>query len=101
MTISTNSRVSAVDVLRSILIWIAGIITMVFFAVLAVLASFVDKTGNLSHKFSSGWPRVLLKLARVKVDIRGAENIQKDRTYIIASNHQGCQPTKFVYLLPR
>lgn len=89
MNTSPHRRVTGTDIFRSIVLWIVGTITMVFFASLAVLASFIDKTGNLSHKISSEWARVLLKLARVQVDVKGVENIQKDRTYIIASNHQG------------
>lgn len=89
MNTSTHRGVSAADVFRSIVIWITGTITMVFFATLAVLASFIDRTGNLSHKFSSDWTRVLLRLIRVQVNVRGAKNIEKGKTYIITSNHQG------------
>lgn len=89
MNTSPPRRVSEAGILRSIVIWIAGIITMVFFASFAVLASVVDNTGDLSHRISSYWTTLLLKLARVKVKVRGAENIKKSSTYIIASNHQG------------
>ena len=81
--------ISVSDVLRSLVLWFSGTVAMVFFASLAIIFGFFDKTGNLSHRISSVWARELLRLARIKVDVRGVENISKGGPYIIASNHQG------------
>jgi len=102
MNHSAYRDISVSELLRSLALWVLGTITMVFFASLAVLASFIDKTGNLSHKFSSDWARVLLWLARIQVDVRGLENILKGEPYIIVSNHQGlfdiCLIVKYIPL---
>ena len=57
--------------------------------VIAIAAGFFDKSGNLSHRVSSLWCRLLCKLNGVKVEIEGLENILKNRPQIFVSNHQG------------
>jgi len=41
--------ISVSDVLRSLVLWFSGTVAMVFFASLAIIFGFFDKTGNLNE----------------------------------------------------
>ena len=56
---------------------------------MAIVAGIFDRTGNLSHRVSRLWCRLLCQLNGVKVEINGLENILSDRPQIFVSNHQG------------
>ncbi len=56
---------------------------------MAIVAGVFDKSGNLSHKVSRLWCRLLCQLNGVKVEIIGQENILTDQPQIFVSNHQG------------
>lgn len=56
---------------------------------MASIAGIFDKSGNLAHRISSLWCRLLCKLNGVKVEIDGLENIRLDAPQIFVSNHQG------------
>ncbi len=55
----------------------------------AIIAGLFDKSGNLSHRVSRLWCRLLCQLNGVKVEIIGQENICLDTPQIFVSNHQG------------
>ena len=55
---------------------------------LAVLARMLDTSGNLSHKISSLWGRLLCEWNGIQVEIKGLENVLKDRAQIFVANHQ-------------
>ena len=71
-------------------LWVAfwlGFATVVVFIPIVVSAS-LSSTGNLAFTISRVWAWLMLKMTWVHPEIRGNENIQKDQSYIIISNHQ-------------
>jgi 1-acyl-sn-glycerol-3-phosphate acyltransferase len=69
--------------------WILITFLSIVLGLLAFGVGFFDKGGNLSHRVSSLWCRLLCKLNGVKVEIIGLENILHDKPQIFISNHQG------------
>jgi 1-acyl-sn-glycerol-3-phosphate acyltransferase len=69
--------------------WILITFLSIVLGLLAFCVGFFDRTGNLSHRVSSLWCRLLCKLNGVKVDISGLKNILPDKPQIFVSNHQG------------
>lgn len=69
--------------------WILITFLSIVLGLLAIGAGFFDKSGNLSHRISSFWCRLLCKLNGVKVRIEGLENILPEKPQIFVSNHQG------------
>jgi len=59
-----------------------------FFSLMAILASLLDKKGELPHLVARVWGRTLLFGARVKVTFKNPDNIDPSRSYIYMSNHQ-------------
>ena len=49
----------------------------------------VEESNNLTNKCARIWANSLLKIAGVKVNIHGLENLPKDRTVLYVGNHQG------------
>ena len=48
-----------------------------------------EKKDKLVDKVTKIWANSLLKLAGVKVNVHGLENIPKDKTVLFIGNHQG------------
>ncbi|MDC0661522.1 lysophospholipid acyltransferase family protein [Marinobacter sp. SS21] len=53
-----------------------------------ILAAMLGRTGNLAFNLTKVWAWCLLKLAGVRLEVRGREHIQPDTRYVIVSNHQ-------------
>ena len=49
----------------------------------------VEESNNLTNKCARIWANSLLKIAGVKVNVHGLENLPKDRTVVYVGNHQG------------
>lgn len=49
----------------------------------------IEKSNELTKKYITIWANSLLKLAGVKVNVHGIENLPKDRTVLFVGNHQG------------
>lgn len=56
-------------------------------ATLSVIFSIFDGTGRLQHWCAQSWSRLILRVSRVKVNIRGLEQLDHSKAYIFASNH--------------
>jgi 1-acyl-sn-glycerol-3-phosphate acyltransferase len=69
--------------------WILITFLSIILGLMAIVAGIFDRTGNLSHRVSRLWCRLLCQLNGVKVEINGLENILSDRPQIFVSNHQG------------
>ncbi len=72
--------------IRSFLLWIFFFIYAFFFLVFTIICSYI-----FSKKKYDPWLkyllRLFLKLAGIKVDVIGIENISRDKVYLIMSNH--------------
>ena len=55
---------------------------------LTILASFIDKNGDLAYNITKTWAKFVLRVSRIKVTVQGSYNIRPDRSYIYMSNHQ-------------
>lgn len=73
--------------LRILAVWGIGIAITVlaFFAILLIFP--FDRKRDSIHSIGVLWSRILLKLAGIKVEVRGVENIPKGPV-VFASNHQ-------------
>lgn len=49
----------------------------------------IEESNALVNKVVTTWSNSLLKIAGVKVNIHGQENLPKDRTVLFVGNHQG------------
>ena len=49
----------------------------------------MEESNNLTNKCARIWANSLLKIAGVKVNVHGLENLPKDRTVLYVGNHQG------------
>lgn len=78
------------------IIWFAFFWLIIFISFPALLkAKKLEKIGKkdesqaLVQKMSVWWNGTLLKIAGVKVELRGLENIPQDRPVVFVGNHQG------------
>ena len=69
--------------------WILITFLSIILGFTAIVAGIFDKSGNLSHRVSRLWCRLLCQLNGIDVVIVGQENILLDRPQIFVSNHQG------------
>lgn len=66
--------------------WLA-IATLIVFP-LITLVSLFSKTGNGMFQLARFWAWVILKITAVHIVVRGADKIDRSRSYMIISNHQ-------------
>lgn len=74
--------------IRSVFILTWTVMATGFFSLMAILASLLDKKGELPHLVARVWGRTILFGARVKVTVKNPANIDPSRSYIYMSNHQ-------------
>ena len=55
---------------------------------ISVLSSVFDSSGRLQHGCARFWARMILRTSRVRVALKGAENIQPGKPYVLCVNHQ-------------
>lgn len=61
--------------------------TLLVFPPIMISTLFTSK-GNIAFQLSRVWAWIILTITGVRLSIRGKEKINKNRTYIIISNHQ-------------
>lgn len=73
--------------------------TVVCGAVSLGLAVFF-RSGEPSHRVARFWAWLILKICLVRVEVKGAENLEPGRSYVVVSNHQSLfdTPILFAYL---
>lgn len=64
------------------------IINTLILSTLTIVVSFFDKNGNIVHYIGKVWAYLNLVLSGTRLSIKGKEKIDKNRSYIIMSNHQ-------------
>ena len=98
---AVSSLLDALGYLRSLAVTIPLVyLSTIFWGSLSLAVSLFDKTGHGQHWCSRWWARTLLFVSRARVTVRGLENVQPDKTYIFAANHQSYMdiPVLFGYL---
>ena len=81
------------DILKSVIVWLVGVLFIVVFFpltfILWILALPFDRKRQLTHMVLMYQSYILVKLMPIwKVRITGREKAQKGQTYVIISNHQ-------------
>jgi 1-acyl-sn-glycerol-3-phosphate acyltransferase len=66
--------------------WV-GVLTF-FGGILAILSTFLDPRGSLSHLVGRWWARTLLFVGRIPVKVSGLEYLAPGQTYVFAANHR-------------
>ena len=64
-----------------ILLWTAVM------ACLSMAVSLFDQTGRCQHWCARTWSRFIIWVSRVRIDIQGLENLDRNKAYILVSNH--------------
>ncbi|HXC92488.1 MAG TPA: lysophospholipid acyltransferase family protein [Geobacteraceae bacterium] len=58
-------------------------------SIIALLSTFIERSGRVYHKVALFWSKVCLLAAGVKIEVDGSELIPRDQPVIFMSNHQG------------
>jgi 1-acyl-sn-glycerol-3-phosphate acyltransferase len=74
--------------IRTVFVCVWIVLVTVFFSILAILASFTEKTGSRVHRVGNLWARSILAASRIRVKVKGLSNVDPSRSYIFMSNHQ-------------
>jgi 1-acyl-sn-glycerol-3-phosphate acyltransferase len=64
---------------------------------LALLVSFVDKSGRIQHRISQIWARSLVWVSCSKLIVRGEENLRRYPVAVYASNHTSYMDTPVIF----
>lgn len=65
------------------------ILNTLIFALIIIAISPLDRKGNVVHYIGKFWSLLNIYLSGTRLAIRGKEKIEKGRSYIVMSNHQG------------
>jgi 1-acyl-sn-glycerol-3-phosphate acyltransferase len=63
------------------------VIVSIFYSIAGVIATLVDRSGRLYHVMFQQWSKATLWLLRIRVRMRGAENLDPGRNYVFLPNH--------------
>src|ERR1700689_3718433 len=63
------------------------ILSTILCGLVSIGLSFFDKNGNRMLAVARFWARSLLRIARVRVTVEGAEHLAPNTTYVFAGNH--------------
>jgi 1-acyl-sn-glycerol-3-phosphate acyltransferase len=73
---------------RMLLAWVIWVLSTVILGTTAVFLSLFDSSGNLPHLVARLWGKIQLATTGTALEIKGLENIDPQKSYILASNHQ-------------
>ena len=74
--------------IRSALLVVLAIAITAFMSVCALLFPRISPGENKAHKIANLWAKMLLKLASIRVNVIGRENVLMNRPQIFMANHQ-------------
>jgi len=76
--------------IRALLYWVFGALVTFFLSITAIVVYFFSgRDSDFPHKIARIWSRIILKFfCGTKIETTGLENIKKDQSYIIVSNHR-------------
>ncbi len=74
--------------IRTLIIAIFTLPATIFLSSLTILASLINRNGDLAYNITKTWAKFVLAVSRIKVTVKGGYNIRSDRSYIYMSNHQ-------------
>lgn len=74
--------------IRTILIILWTVIITFLLSLVVIGVSFFSHTGNIPHSMGRWWSRSILRVAGIKVKIRGLENLDPEKPFVFMCNHQ-------------
>lgn len=74
--------------LRTIIVWVLGVL-VTFFFFMSVGAAFFVAGGTLINTLIVSWCRSILAISGVKIAVKGAERLPKKGPFIFVANHKG------------
>jgi 1-acyl-sn-glycerol-3-phosphate acyltransferase len=72
---------------RTVLTWLVGLVMTLIASAAVILLSRFSPTSPLIEKVAASWSRSLLAAAGVALEIRGGEDLDRDRSYVAVANH--------------
>ncbi len=69
-----------------IMLWV--VLTTIFWGTIAIIISFFTRTGNPVHIIARIWARGILYVSRIRVRVKGLNQIDSSKSYVYMSNHQ-------------
>lgn len=76
-----------IDVTRTVLTVLAGVLATIVAVALIVVIAVFDDTSPVIERIIRGWSRVWLITSRTTLEIDGRENVDPDRSYVVVANH--------------
>ena len=73
--------------IRTLFIIFFTVMTTGFFAVIAILTSFVSKGGEIPHKVARIWAKCILAASNITVTVKGLSHLNPNGSYIYMPNH--------------
>ncbi|MCX8000023.1 MAG: 1-acyl-sn-glycerol-3-phosphate acyltransferase, partial [Leptospiraceae bacterium] len=73
--------------LRSIFVWVFGVLLTLFLGIIALIFS-LFKAQKTVHKIAILWGKTLAYISGIEIEVNNPENLVKDETIVIVSNHQ-------------
>jgi 1-acyl-sn-glycerol-3-phosphate acyltransferase len=74
--------------LRTLFGWLIFLLTTVILGTVAIVVSLFDRSGNIPHLIARLWGKIQLRTTGTRVYLRGLENLDRHRSYILVSNHR-------------
>ena len=74
--------------LRSAIVWPLIALATALFGIPAIFAALLPPRGDWFLRFARGWARTLLAIAGVRVEVRAAGSLPRDRSFVVAANHE-------------
>lgn len=76
-----------IDVPRTILTVIAGVLATVLAVAMLLVVALFNKTSPTIDRIIRGWSRVWLIMSGTRLEVDGQENIDPDQSYVVVANH--------------
>ncbi len=64
------------------------VLATIFFGIMTIALSLIDKSGKAPHKVAAIWGATILSVARIRVKVLGLQNIDSKKPCIFMANHQ-------------
>lgn len=78
----------AVTLVRTILTWVVGVLATIIGATVVLAVVVVNPTSPAIEKTIRWWSRMWLMASGTKLEVRGQENVDPGRSYVVVANHQ-------------
>lgn len=63
---------------------------------LSMLASVFDRRGFTQHRIARAWARIIVWASGIRVEVEGLENLDRNASYVLVSNHLSLTDTPVV-----